>query len=462
MADELWRKSASKLAQMIRERDVSSREVVQAHLERIEAVNAKINAVTIALADTALTAADHADANAPSGPLHGVPFSVKENIDCLGSATTHGLAQFTAAMPTADSPVVARMKRAGAIPLARTNLPELGLRIATDNPFRGRTNNPWAADRTAGGSSGGEAAALATGMTPLGFGNDLGGSLRNPAYCCGITSLKPTTGRIPWALSLPPNDQPISYRLMVAEGPMARSVADLKLVLPLLAGREPRDPMSVTVPLEGPAPAAKNIALVTEIPGVSLPTATVAAVRRAGDILTASGWSSVETQAPELELVHELWGHLLARDIEQMIPRLAPLMSAAPGRLLHGIVERFPATAMSHVELHTERDRMCKAWSAFFEQHPLVIGPIWTDLPFVHDADLDLDHGAETTLDRLRFITPGNLLGIPAIPVPMGESDGLPTGVQIYADRWREDLCLQAAAELEAAVAPVCPIDPRW
>ena len=462
MSEELWRKSVRELATLIRDKEVSSREVIAAHLARIDAVNPKINAVTAVLADSAIAAADAADrASAHRGPLHGVPFSVKENIDCLGSATTLGVRALADAQPTADSPVVARMKHVGAIPIARTNLPELGLRISTDNPLRGRTNNPWDETRTAGGSSGGEAAALATGMSPLGFGNDLGGSLRNPAYCCGITSLKPTTGRIPWALSLPPNDQPISYRLMVAEGPMARSVADLKFVLAFLAGRDIRDPMSVTVPLEGAQIEEPKAALVTDVPGVSLPQSSVDAIRHAGRILTDKGWSVHETAPPELALVHEVWGHLLARDIEELVPRLTPLISSGAAKLLHALVDAFPASTMSHVQLHTERDRLCRAWSQFFTNYPIVIGPTWTDVPFLHDADFDADGGA-TTVDRLRFITPGNVLGIPAVPVPMGIADGLPTGVQIYADKWREDLCLEAAEILENAVGRLCPIDPVW
>ena len=191
MADELWRRGAGELAALIRDKQVSSVEVVQAHLDRIEAVNGPVNAVTVTLADEALAAARDADSRPPSGPLHGVPFTIKENLDVVGSATTNGVPAFVDALPPLDAPVVERMKAAGAIPLARTNLPEMALRIATDNPLRGRTCNPWDLTRCSGGSSGGEGAALATGMTPIGLGNDIGGSLRNPAFCNGIASIKP-------------------------------------------------------------------------------------------------------------------------------------------------------------------------------------------------------------------------------------------------------------------------------
>jgi amidase len=460
MSDELWRNSATDLARMIRDKEVSSKEVIESHIERIEAVNPAVNAVTVLLGDTALSAADEADKNEATGPLHGVPFSIKENIDCLGSATTQGLPAMVDAMPTSDAPIVARMKAAGGIPLARTNLPEMGLRITTDNPLRGRTLNPWDPSRTAGGSSGGEASTLATGMSPIGLGNDIGGSLRNPAYCCGITSLKPTTGRIPQAGSIPPEDFYLAAQIMAVQGPMARHVADIQLGYEILSGRDSRDPISVDAPLKGPDPDNKNVALVTRVPGVELPDNAVEAINRAGSHLSSQGWNVIEAEPPELERINELWGHLLAVDIAQILPVISPIMSEAAIKLLEELVTTFDSATMPSLVLHTERSRLSRIWSEFFHDYPVVIGPTWTDIPFLHDADLDPDTGVTTTLNRIRFITPGNLLGIPAVALPMGVSDGLPTGVQIYADRWREDLCLQAAAQIEKEVGQICPIDP--
>lgn len=462
MTEELWRRSATELAALIRNRDVSSREVVQAHLDRIEAVNPRVNAITRVLADSALAGADKADSTEVKGPLHGVPFTIKENIDCLGSPTTLGVPAFAGAMPTQDAPSVERLKLAGAIPLARTNLPEFGLRIHTDNPLHGLTHNPWDQHRTAGGSSGGEGSALATGMSPLGLGNDIGGSLRNPAFCCGVTSIKATTGRIPWAYSIPPIQQSIAYSLMVAEGPMARSVKDIRLTLSLLAGRDYRDPMSVTAPLQGPPVANKRVALVTEIEGITMPDAFVGAIRKAGDILSSAGWTIEECQPPELGRVNEIWGYLLASDIEAAAPVISQIMSQEAVGMLEQLISTYPSSAMTNALIHQERDRLCRAWSAFNQRYPLIIGPVWTDIPFLHDADLDLVHGVTTTLNQLKFITPGNLLGIPAIPVPMGVHEGLPLAVQVYADRWREDLCLDAAELLEAEMGLICPIDPVW
>jgi amidase len=459
MKDELWRKSAHELAALIRARTVSSREVVSSHLERIDAVNPRVNAVTVTLAESALAAADRADASEPMGPLHGVPFTIKENIDCLGSATTNGLQVFADAMPAADAPVVARMKAAGAIALARTNLPELGLRITTDNPLRGRTLNPWDMTRTAGGSSGGEAVSLATGMSPIGLGNDVGGSLRNPAYCCGITSLKPTTGRIPMVTSIPMAAQPNAFRLMCVEGAMARSVADLQIAYGVLAGWHPQDPYSVPAPLEGPA-VERKAALVTDMPDSPLPAATIAAIHQAGAHLQAAGWQVEEVVAPELGAVNDIWSRVLGADISNMLPLLEPIMSEASVAMLRQFLAELDTSPMSGTEVYCERDRLAVLWSAFLQQYPLVIGPTWADLPFLHDADLDPHSGVETFRRRLQFITPGNLLGLPAVALPMGVADGLPTGVQLYAERWREDVCLAAASVIEERVGQVTPIDP--
>ena len=207
-ATELWRMSATNLAQVIRSGQTSSQEVIQAHLWRIEAVNPAVNAVTVVLGEQALDAAKAADRMVAAGgelpPLHGVPFTVKGNIDLVGTPTTQGAKTLVGIYPTLDAPVVQRLKAAGAIPIGRTNCPTFAVRWHTDSELHGPTMNPWDRSRTAGASSAGEAAALATGMSPLGLGNDGLGSLRHPAQCCGIAALKPTLGRVPQASSIEP------------------------------------------------------------------------------------------------------------------------------------------------------------------------------------------------------------------------------------------------------------------
>src|SRR4051794_38134299 len=254
---EIWQLPATELAQRIARRQLSSVEVVDAHLARIDAVNPALNAVVRVLADEARAAAVKADqklaAGETIGPLHGVPFTVKENIDMAGLPTTWGVPALAKAVVPVDAPVVERMRAAGAIPIARTNLPDMALRVHTDSSLHGLTRNPWHLGRTAGGSSGGEAAALASGMSPIGLGNDIGGSLRNPANACGIASIRPSAGRVPDAGFVPLEDALMASQLMAVNGPMARTVADVRAGLAALNGHHPRDPWSVDVPLSTPA-----------------------------------------------------------------------------------------------------------------------------------------------------------------------------------------------------------------
>jgi amidase len=232
---DLWRMSATDLAEAITSKQTSSQEVIEAHLRRIEAVNLAVNAVTVVLAEQAVEAAKAADRAVAAGadlpPFHGVPFTIKANIDLAGTPTTNGVKALAAAYPDLDAPDVARMKAAGAIAIGRTNMPDMAISWHTDSELWGATVNPWNRSRTPGAPSGGEGAALATGMSPLGLGNDTLGSLRWPAQCCGIGVLKPTLGRIPHASTIKPRelfaDPPIGLQLTGVEGPMARRVADL-------------------------------------------------------------------------------------------------------------------------------------------------------------------------------------------------------------------------------------------
>lgn len=441
---------ALELARRIRAREVSSREVVEAHLARIDAVNGRLAAITVTLADAALAAADAADRSEPRGALHGVPFSVKENIDCFGSATTHGLPSLRDALPYADAPAGARLKAAGAIPIARTNLSELGLRLCSENPLRGRTLNPYDRKLSVGGSSGGDAAAVATGMVPLGLGGDIGGSLRVPAECCGVAALKPTTGRIAIASSLPPYDPGPAAQAMLALGPIARHVADLRAALHVLAGRDIRDPRSVDVPSSGPEPLVRRAALVTSFARPALPAATVAAIERAGALLAARGWHVEHVMPPELDRVHDVFSKMLASDLRIIAPQVQPAISEALFEHLMRLCRSPRAAPVSSYRLHGERSRLAREWSRFFADYPVVIGPNWACPVWPIDADLDAARGVELLEHTVRFITPGNALGLPSVALPMGMADGLPTSIQIYADLWREDLCLDAAEIIEA------------
>jgi amidase len=462
MSEELWRRGAGELAGLIAAREVSAREVVDAHLERIEAVNGHLNAVVVVLADEARAAADAADARSEgSGPLHGVPFTVKENIDLAGTPTTSGVPALAEAVSPVDAPQVERLRRAGAIPIARTNLPDLGLRVHTDSSLRGLTRNPWHPEVTAGGSSGGEASALASGMSPLGLGNDVGGSLRNPAHCCGIASIKPTPGRVPHATAIPPEDLGPGMQLMAVEGVMARRVADVRLGLSIVAGMHPRDPESVPVPLEVPRSQSRRVALLADPPGGDTHPEIAAAVRRAGDALADAGYDVVEAEPPLYELALDVWGRFLFNDIRAQEELLRMVMGPDAIRFLDFIGSLYAELDCAGlVATLVERRAVGRAWNAFLEEHPLILSPIWAQPPFPHGWDAATIENAHATMRLLRPVMPANLRGLPAAAVPAGQAAGLPCGVQVMGARFQELACLEAAEAIENAFGAAEPIDP--
>jgi len=467
MPDDLWRHDAGTLAGLIRGGQVSATEVVQAHLDRIAAVNPALNAVVVVLAEQALAQARVADqalaAGAATGPLHGVPFTVKENIDVAGTATTSGVPALAQAVSPVDAPIVARLRAAGAIPVGRTNLPDLGLRVHTDSSLRGLTRNPWHPGRTAGGSSGGEAAAIATGMSPLGLGNDLGGSLRNPAHCCGIAALKPSTHRLPMAMAIPPQDLPMAFQLMATDGPMARRVADLRQALAIMAGPDPRDPYCVPAPLHQPPAGPVPVALVARPPGGDTHPEVAAAVLRAGEYLEAAGYPVAELTPPEYEQVVACWGDTLVSDLRAMRPALDPVLGADARTFLDHTDALYPRLDPAGIAaVHLRRYALARAWSAFMDRYPLILSPVWTQPAFEAGFDVSSPAAAGVVLSLMRPVLPANLLGLPATVVPCGTADGLPVGVQCTGRRFREDQCLDAAEAIEAAAGVPTPIDPSW
>ena len=465
---ELWRAGARQLAELIRTRQVSSREVVEAHLARIAAVNGAVNAVTVVLAEQARAAADAADAavaaGAPLGPLHGVPMTVKENIDLAGTPTTQGIAALAQAVPPGDAPHIAHLKAAGVIPIGRTNLPDFGLRWHTDNGLRGATRNPWDPRRTPGGSSGGEAAALATGMTPLGMGNDYGGSLRVPSQFCGTATIKPTTGRVPWVSLLEPRDFPITFQLFAVQGPMARRVEDLRVALAVMSRPDPRDPTWVPAPLEGPAPARPVRVAVTVDPGGQGVDPDVAAgVRRAAATLRDAGYRVEEVEPPAVATAGELWAKLVMTELQMVLmPMLEPVVSADARQFLHLAARAMPPLSYGdYMAGFTARSGLARAWSEFQAEWPLVLGPVCTMPPFPVGYDLEGVEQVLALVRSMRLVVAGNLLGLPAAVVPVGVANGLPQAVQIIGPRFREDLCLDAAQAIEERLGVLTPIDPR-
>ena len=468
---ELWRRSAMDLAQLVATRKASSAEIVEAHLARIAAVNPKLNAVVRVLADSARAQAAAADrkvaAGEALGPLHGVPITVKENIDMAGLPTTNGVVSLAGATAPMDAPVVERMRAAGAIPIGRTNLPDFGMRVHTDSALHGLTRNPWDQARTAGGSSGGEAAALAAGMSPLGLGNDIGGSLRNPANACGVASIRPTMGRVPDASSGPVADRQLAGQMMAVQGPMARRVADVRLGLRVLSGAHPRDPWSLDPPAPGPPPSRPvRVAVVASPPGGSTDPAVSAAVMRAADALADAGYDLVETAPPRYAEAVSVWSRFLFGDLALGFPEMTALMGPDGRAFLEAANAGAPPLAdpLDLSRVMVARDSIARAWSMFMAEHPLILSPTWTTLPFTHGFDLGGSEAAAAVLELMRPVVPANLLGLPSACVPAGldPASGLPVGVLLTGRRMRDEECLDAAEAVEAKLGLETPIDPRW
>jgi amidase len=467
MDTPLWRWDATALAAAIRTRKIGSREATQAVLGRLQAVNPKLNAVTVVLAEQALAAADRADAalrrGEATGLLHGVPVTIKENVDQEGQATANGVVAFKDVIAATDSPQVAAWRRAGAIIVGRTNTPAFSLRWHTDNALRGRTFNPWHRDRTPGGSSGGAAAALAAGIAPLAHGNDLGGSVRYPAYCCGVAGIRPTLGRIAAYNPTVTEERPVGMQLMSVQGPLARRVADVRLGLAAMSTRDPRDPWWVPAPLEGP-PVGRpiRVALTVDPARQGVHPDVAAAVRAAGAALADAGYAVEDVEPPDVAGVATCWSTIVINEMRHVTqPYIRKHGEADINRSLDFTLAGTPdVDLVAYMKALGERTRHVRDWMSFLERYPLVVGPVSTEPPFEVGFDTtSLERSREVSRAQ-RLLVAVNLLGLPAVAVPVGRASGLPMGVQIIGSRYREDLCLDAAEVVEARHGLPTPIDP--
>ena len=467
MDRDLWRWDAVDLATAIRTRRISSREVTASVLERLAAVNPAVNAVTVLLADQALAAADRADAAVRRGDalgvLHGVPVTIKENVDQQGSATANGVPAFKDVIATTDSPPVANWKRAGAIIVGRTNTPAFSLRWDTDNELRGRTFNPWNRRHTPGGSSGGAAAALAVGIAPLGHGNDLGGSIRYPAYCCGITGIRPTLGRVPAYNQTATDERPPGTQLMSVQGPLARRVRDVRLGLEAMSARDARDPWWAPAPLVGePVTRPIRVALSVDPSKQGVRADVAEAVRAAGNALANAGYAVEEVEPPDVAGVATTWATLCINEMRHVTqPWIRKYGGVDINRSLDLTLAAVPDVDLdAYMKALMARAKHVRDWTLFMERYPLVVGPVSTEPPFEIGFDTtSAERHAQVTRAQ-RLLVAVNLLGFPAVSVPTGVAGGLPLGVQVIGARYREDLCLDAAEAIEAQRALPTPIDP--
>lgn len=466
--NELCGKGAGELAGMIASGAITSTEVIEAHLARIEEINPDVDAVTVTLAAEAREAAAAVDravaAGEPLGPLAGVPFTVKENVDVAGSATTWGVAALAEQIAPADAPQVARLRDAGAIPLARTNLPDFAFRWHTESGRAGHTRNPWDPTRTPGGSSGGEAVALATGMTPLGLGNDLGGSLRVPSQMCGTAALKPSLGRVAEGAVTEPAVQPISIQRTMCQGPMARRVADLRLALEILSAPDPeaRDPRWVPAPLEGPAVDRPILVAVVRDPlGAGIDPHVRVGIDRAADHLADAGYEVVDAEPPQIAEATAAWVEAIFADVGMIWPGMEPIAGTGVREFIDACITKGvfkPVDQGAQLHAWVAAYQIGAAWGQFLREHPIVLSPVCCERPWIVGEDIAR---VDEIAMAMRMVLPVNILGLPSCAVPVGADEGLPQGVQLIGARFREDLVLDAAEAVEQRAPVLTPIQPR-
>jgi amidase len=460
--EDLWRLSAADLASLITSKKVSAKEAATAALARLDAVNPKINAVIDHRPAEVLAQAESIDAaiarGEVAGPLAGVPVTVKVNIDQEGFATTNGLKLQRDAIAKSNSPVVDNLRKAGAVILGRTNCPAFSYRWFTTNLIHGDTKNPRDPGITPGGSSGGAGAAVAAGIGHIAHGTDIAGSIRYPAYACGVHGLRPTIGRIPaFNAALP--ERPIGPQISAVSGPLARTIGDLRIALAAMSAKDFRDPWWVPAPLEGPA-MPKRAALCLNPDGLDPIAEVKAAVADAGKRLERAGWTveEIATTPPLREpadLQTKLW---LGDGYEAQLE--AAEREGDPGALacLRGNKAKvFPFDLSKTL---TRRATLTRQWLEFFGRYAVLLMPVSGELPFPDQLDCKDDASfARVWRAQLPQIAIP-FMGLPGLTVSTGLAGRIPVGVQLVSGRYREDLCLAAGEAIEAGGTPSAVIDP--
>jgi amidase len=404
-------------------------------LQLIEALNPVYNALTTVFDVPA----------EPTGPLAGVTFSVKANIDVAGAATTHGLKSLTGNVKLTDAPIVAKLRAAGATPIGHANMPTLNARgMHTYSELAGHTINPWDASKSPGGSSGGDAVAVATGMVRIGIGNDGGGSLRLPAFLNGICALKPGYGRYPQGSIYGQSDPSFPTQVMTVEGPLARTVADLRLVHDLLCGADPADPRAVPVPAHG-APVPKIAGFVPGDP----------VVEEAAARLVNAGYEVEPVTAPRVEEASELAMRMISTPIALQFDEYVAFAGEDLAVYARNLLEVRPGLDIGEfLALTGTRLAIQREWARLLDRYPVLIGPVSTIPSFEPDQDRRGPEALSEYFEAMKLCEATSFVGVPAVAVPTGLRDGLPTGVQVISRMYREDLALDAAAVLEVRLSP--------
>lgn len=463
---ELWRLSATEIVAAIKNKRMTATEVTEQTLRRLDDVNPKINAVVQEMPDEALAAAREVDAliargEAP-GPLGGVPITIKVNVDQKGQATTNGLVTLKDNIAEHDSPLVENLRKAGAIIVGRTNTPAFSLRWFTRNQLHGHTKNPRNPALTPGGSSGGAAAAVAAGICAIGHGTDIAGSIRYPAYACGLHGLRPTLGRVPAVnLSLP--DRHIGPQITAVSGPIARTVRDVALGYEAMSQPSHLDPWWVPAP-KNSGEFDKAAALCTHPDGLDTEPEIVETLKESAKKLEDAGWKIIETECPPLrepmDLQIQLWTSEFHLDQGAAFRKENDPDANFIYEQLCDLTD--PPTLNSLMEILKTRVRLIRDWELFLNSYPIMLCPVSANLPFADQLDVQSAKAFRKILEAQMTQIGLPLLSMPAMTVTTGKTSSTPIGVQLVAGRYREDVLFSAAKEIEARSETVEVADIDW
>ena len=460
MATQPWQLDGSEISRLVREKKLSAREVVASYSERIDATNAKLNAIVLRTDEYAHQQARLVDDGTIIGPLAGVVATSKINTDHVPFPMDNGVRAFAQNASPLTHPCIQGLEEGGAAFIGRTNAPAISMRFHTGNALHGETINPHNPLITPGGSSGGAGVAVASGMCAIAQGNDVGGSIRFPAFCNGIYGLRPTVGRLPTG-GTNANLRTFMGAIMSTNGPLARTMADIRLAYALMLRPNWSDPLWIpahTTFAEHESPRRIAVIVSDEL---GFDSQVVSVLRGAADVFRTAGYEVDEVNPPQLDSIFSLWLRLAIADVAHSIVPALPIIND------EGLTRAF--TSWSHVfpedstktllDALNHRESVLRAWNAFFNQYSLVMMPSWTK-PFMRaNEDIESDDAMQHVADDGRYMLAMCALGLPALALPMGVRDGVPSGVQIAAHTWREDLLLQAGDAFEAVRGKVSVLD---
>ena len=461
---EFWRLPATELAKMVRNREASAVEITNDALARLDAVNPKINAVVADMPKEALDAAKSVDQTIARGEdpgiLAGVPVTVKVNIDQKGFATTNGLQLQRDLIAKEDSPVVSNFRKSGAVIIGRTNTPAFSLRWFTRNSVHGHTLNPRDASITPGGSSGGAAAAVTAGISAIGHGTDIGGSIRYPAYACGVHGLRPTLGRIPAANFTAP-DRHIGAQLMAVSGPIARTVNDLRIAFEAMSAQDLRDPWWTPIPSDK-INIEKRAALTVAPENLEVAPEVEKALRDAAKKLRGTGWNVDEVECPPFREPAHLQAILWLSEFRRSNAKPIADENDPDAKFVYEQMDALcPESDLSAVlDALQKRVTLTRQWQLFLEKYPVLICPVSGELPFADLLDVDSPESFRRVIEAQLTQIGLPLMGLPGLTVSTNMVGTVPVGVQLVGGRFQETILLEAGEIIEQGGSPKSPIDP--